>query len=265
MTPLELQAIAITEAKRAGEVLGIPWHIIYGQWAYESTSNGFHFGSGLAQNNLNLAGIKRFLADGSWEWRKYNSVKYFTDDYIDLIQRGYPEVPGSQTVDIFSQALGNGRWGSWYGHKNYGSYAAGMKARIKSLEAETGQPLSVDQPVEKPPVVLKSDGSTISSYEKNWIDKLRDKLGITTKPGQDSLEDVIEARKNYGLDTKKLENWQNREQPRGTKFISDVKTSVTDKTKQMFELVNKSLFIIAGLGLVIIGLFLTNQQPDNQK
>lgn len=258
MTPLEIQAIAISEAKRAGEVLGIPWSFIYGQWAFESTSNGYHFGSGLAQKNLNLAGIKRFLSDGTWQWRSYNSIRSFADDYIDLIQRGYPGVPGSQTIDDFSQALGSGRWGSWYGHQNYGTYAAGIKARISGLDVTESTPAPASK------TKIPKSNSKISSYNKTWIDKLRSTLGLTTKPGEDSLEEIIEARKNYGVDTKELEAWQNREQPGGKKVLNDIKDSVSDKFKHVTGLVNKSLFVIVGLGFIILGLILTGKQPPDE-
>lgn len=249
MTPLDIQALAIDEAKRAGEILNIPWEYIYGQWAYESTSGGYHFGSGLAMNNLNLAGIKRFYSGGRWEWRKYNSVRDFTDDYIKLIQDGYPNVPGSQTIDNFSDALANGKWGSWFGHKNYSSYAAGIKARIDDLgDMETAANTKAGPPLAPG---FKS-GGTIAPYEKTWWEKIKDKAGLTTKPGQDSLDDIIDARKNYGLDTTDLEEWRDRKQPGGIQKIKDGFQDISG-------MVNKSLYVIAGLGLLIAGFVIMNK------
>lgn len=268
MTPDQIYQEAIIEAQRVGAALGVPWQIIFGQWGYESYSNGEMFGSGLAMSNLNLAGIKRFYS-GGWAWRDYGTVRAFADDYLQIIQREYPNVPGTQTPEDFARALTQHKGGgSWFGHTDYGSYAAGIKARIAQadLPAIGKKAFSADD------VIYKD--TTISPKPMTLLDRIRAKWAEITGASEvhnfPTPEEELAARKaaaakaaaqgqtmgpEWEQKTQALQDWKDYQD--STNPIHKIATSLqgfVDSMKALPLYLLGGFFVIAGLALVALDL-----------
>ena len=261
MSPDQIFNDAVIEAQRVGAAINVPWEIILGQWGYESYSNGELFGSGLAMSNLNLAGIKRFFS-GGWAWRDYGTVRAFADDYLQIIQREYPNVPGSQTPEAFSQALTQHKGGgSWFGHANYSSYAAGIRARIKQADLPaTGAALE--------DVVYKN--TTIGPKNMSLLDRVKQKwsyiTGASEKHNFPTPEEELAARQGaaakaasqgqsmgpeWEQKTQALQDWQDyRESTDPIRQIAAGLAGFKDALAALPLYIIGGLFVIAGVALV---------------
>jgi len=270
MTPDQIYQDAVVEAQRVGAALNVPWQIIFGQWGYESYSGGEMFGSGLAMSRLNLAGIKRFFS-GGWEWRRYGTVRAFADDYLQLIEREYPNVPGTQTPEAFAQALTQHKGGgSWFGHDNYGSYAAGIKTRIGQANLpETGAAAAFD-----PENVIYKD-TTIGPKNMNLWDRLKQRwsyiTGSSEKHNFPSPEEELAARAGaaakaasqgqamgpeWEQKTQALQEWQDYRE--STDPISKIAAALAGFKEVLAALpiyIIGAVFVVTGVGLVALDMF----------
>jgi hypothetical protein len=244
MTPAEINVLAIQEAKRISDDLGIPWQWIYGQWAYESYSNDQPFGSGLATGNLNLAGIKRFYKDpvtggSAWEWRSYTSVKDFADDYAGIIKAEYPSVPQARSVGEFSYALTEHKGGgSWYGASDSESierYASGIKARMQRF-------LSGEEYLDKLPLTGSTSAPTSfkAKAQSLMMDWWSSEKYIDTETGQ-----PLRTGTSYG--------GRNEKDPE----------TVTDYLDIAGTVLKRSGLVILGLVLLILGFMMLIKTPPD--
>lgn len=96
-------------AIKAGQALNIPPAVIYAQWANEST----RFGSQLAKENFNLAGLTQKTPngeenkqpDGGSYYKQYKSISEFADDYVQFIKTNDSSAMGAQSPSQMVTAL----------------------------------------------------------------------------------------------------------------------------------------------------------------
>jgi len=242
MTPQEIEVQAKAAAKKIATELKIPWQWIFGQWAYESTSNGYKFGSGLAMKNLNLGGIK-----GSGNWRYYTSVDSFAEDYKNLILKEYPKVAGASSIDAFATALSQHKGGgSYFGGASVASYAAGIKARLQGVEDVTATNTAYTPKA----ATITQHNETVYEKLESWASNV---LNGGSTLGSDSTADVIAARKSVGLDTTELESSYNKYSAANETALDKAIDAVSFDPS---EYLDKGIWVVIGVAMFIMGLVL---------
>jgi len=120
MTEQEFIKTVYPYAEEAARALNVPTDVIIAHWSYES-------GNEINPAN-NLAGIGAFdnTASRQTPWGySYSSLEDFTNAYINLIKKNYPNAEGAQNVEQYGQAL----MAKGYATKNAADYVKELKAR----------------------------------------------------------------------------------------------------------------------------------------
>ena len=119
-------------AMTAGAVLNMPYQVILGQWAHESTYGT----SDLAVRANNFAGIK-YTSNADFQsgsYSGYNSISSFVQDYIRVMSLPiYSDVRNADGINATIEALGR----SPYAEDS--SYADKLKSIIGSSANDTSQ------------------------------------------------------------------------------------------------------------------------------
>ena len=117
-------------ASQAGSTLGVDPSVILGQWALES-GNGTN---SLTLNNNNPGAI---MPGGNAA--SYSSPQQFEQAYVNTIQSDFPgAVNTGSNILAFTDALGSGVNGSYYGTTSPASYASGIAAEQAAMTNAAG-------------------------------------------------------------------------------------------------------------------------------